>query len=67
MWAIRKHRLLSSAVFVAYLCIVLVSFLGEDTLETEAGVVFFALMFSLLSQWVQASADGGESPLDMLY
>jgi hypothetical protein len=53
-------------VFVAYLCIALVSFLGEDTLETEAGVVFFALMFSLLSQWAQASADGGESSLDMI-
>lgn len=67
VWAVKKHHLLKSAVFVAYLCIVLVSFLGEDTLETEAGVVFFALMFSLLSQWAQASADGGESPLDMLY
>lgn len=67
VWAVKKHHLLKSAVFVAYLCIVLVSFLGEDTLETEAGVVFFTLMFSLLSQWAQASADGGESPLDMLY
>lgn len=66
VWAIKKHRLLSSAVFVAYLCIALVSFLGEDTLETEAGVVFFALMFSLLSQWARASADGGECSLDML-
>ena len=66
VWAIRKHRLLSSAVFVAYLCIALVSFLGEDTLETEAGVVFFALMFSLLSLWAHTSADGGESPLDVI-
>ena len=66
VWAIKKHRLLSSAVFVAYLCIALVSFLGEDTLETEAGVVFFALMFSLLSLWVRTSADGGESSLDMI-
>ncbi|MBO7541146.1 MAG: O-antigen ligase family protein, partial [Bacteroidales bacterium] len=66
VWAVKKHHLLKSAVFVAYLCIVLVSFLGEDTLETEAGVVFFTLMFSLLSQWAQASADGGESPLDMI-
>lgn len=67
VWAVKKHHLLKSAVFVAYLCIVLVSFLGEDTLETEAGVVFFALMFSLLSQRVCASADGGESSLNMLY
>ena len=66
VWAIRKHRLLSSAVFVAYLCIALVSFLGEDTLETEAGVVFFALMFSLLSLLARTSADGGESPLDVI-
>lgn len=66
VWAIKKYHLLSSAVFVAYLCIVLVSFLGEDSLETEAGVVFFALMFSLLSLWARTSADGGESSLDML-
>lgn len=66
VWAVKKHHLLKSAVFVAYLCIVLVSFLGEDTLETEAGVVFFALMFALLSQWVRASTDSRESSLDML-
>ncbi len=54
--AIRRGKLLGSAVFVAYLCIVLVSFVSEDTLETEAGVVFVSLMFALLSQWVAARA-----------
>lgn len=54
--AVRRGKLLSSAVFVAYLCIVLVSFVSEDTLETEAGVVFVSLMFALLSQWVAARA-----------
>ena len=47
--AIVRQRLLNSALFVAYLCIVLVSFVSEDTLETEAGVVFVSLMFTLLS------------------
>lgn len=53
--AIRRQKLLKSAMFLAYLCIVLVSFVSEDTLETEAGVVFSTLLFVLLSRWTAES------------
>ncbi|MBR5029027.1 MAG: O-antigen ligase family protein [Bacteroidales bacterium] len=53
--AIRRQKLLKSALFVACMCIVLVSFVSEDTLETEAGVVFSTLMPLLLSHWATES------------
>jgi len=37
-------------LFTAFLCIILISFLSEDTLETLAGITFTALFFSLLSR-----------------
>lgn len=37
-------------LFTAFLCIVLISFISEDTLETLAGITFTALFFSLLSR-----------------
>lgn len=53
--AIIRQRLLKPAIFLAYLCMVLVSFVSEDTLETEAGVVFSTLLFVLLSHWATDS------------
>lgn len=39
----------SRILFAAHFCIVLISFISEDTLETLAGIVFTALFMSLLS------------------
>ncbi len=36
-------------LFAAFLCILLISFVSEDTLETLAGIVFTSLFLSLLS------------------
>ena len=41
-----KH---SSILSVAFLCILLISFISEDTLETLAGITFSVMGFSLLS------------------
>jgi len=66
--AMRRQKLLSSALFTACLCIVLISFVSEDTLETEAGVVFSTLMPVLLALWAKYySGDGGEGSSDVLY
>ncbi len=40
-------------LFSAFLCILLISFLSEDTLETLAGITFTALFLSLLSTQVR--------------
>ena len=48
--AIRRDRLCRSVLFTAFLCIALISFVSEDTLETLAGIVFIALGSSLLPQ-----------------
>lgn len=48
--AIRKEHLLKSGLFICFLCIVLISFINEDTLETEAGCVFVALWASVLGR-----------------
>lgn len=50
------HRIL----FTTFLCILLISFVSEDTLETLAGIVFTALFFSLLS--IQKSNTGTALP-----
>lgn len=40
VWALRKEKFLSIPFVLAYLCILLISFISEDTLETLAGAVF---------------------------
>lgn len=47
--AIHKGRYCSSIVFTAFLCILLISFISEDTLETLAGITFATLGFILLA------------------
>lgn len=47
--AIRLQHLCRSALFTAFLCILLISFISEDTLETLAGITFAALGFTHLS------------------
>ena len=47
VWAIFKGRHHKVAFFVAYLVILLISFLSEDTLETLAGVVFASYFMCL--------------------
>ena len=39
----------SSILYVAFLCILLISFISEDTLETLAGITFSVMGFSLLA------------------
>ena len=46
--AIHVEHLCRSALFTALLCIVLISFISEDTLETLAGITFVALGLSIL-------------------
>lgn len=48
--AVKRKHLLKSGLFVCFLCIVLISFISEDTLETEAGCVFTALWASLFNR-----------------
>ncbi|MBQ6068215.1 MAG: O-antigen ligase family protein [Bacteroidales bacterium] len=38
----------SGVLFVAFLCILLISFISEDTLETLAGIIFSVMGFTLL-------------------
>ena len=45
--AVRKEKLFDSLLFMAYFCVVMVSFISEDTLETAAGCLFFTLFFAL--------------------
>lgn len=47
--SLRKSKVLRLPLFTAFLTIVLVSFLTEDTLETLAGCVFAVLFFCLLA------------------
>ena len=46
--AIRANHCCRSILFTAFLCILLISFISEDTLETLAGITFAALGYSLL-------------------
>lgn len=47
--AIRKNQMSASVLFTVHLCITLISFVSEDTLETLAGAVFVALFICLLA------------------
>jgi len=49
VYAIIRTQSCRRILFTAFLCIVLISFISEDTLETLAGITFTALFFSLLS------------------
>ncbi|MBP5515637.1 MAG: O-antigen ligase family protein [Bacteroidales bacterium] len=49
IWAIHKERLYKSPIVVAYLCIVLISFITENTLSTLAGCVFSSLFLCICS------------------
>jgi O-antigen ligase len=46
--AIRMNTLRTSLYFLSFMIVFVVSCLNEDTLETQAGVSFFAFFFSLL-------------------
>lgn len=48
--AIILNRYCRHALFTAFLCILLISFISEDTLETLAGITFTAMGFTLLTQ-----------------
>ena len=48
--AICRTHSCHSLFFTAFLCIVLVSFVSEDTLETLAGILFVSLGYSLLAR-----------------
>lgn len=48
--AIRAERLCRSPLFTVFLCILLISFLSEDTLETLAGIMFTAMGMCLLAR-----------------
>ena len=53
----------STILFVAFLCIVLISFISEDTLETLAGITFTVMGFTLLSRGVlQCTPENGVPP-----
>ena len=49
--AFRKEKLLQLPAATAFVCIVLISFVSEDTLETLAGCVFSVLFLCLLTVW----------------
>lgn len=49
VYAIKKQNLMKSLLFVAYLCIVLISFVSEDTLETAAGCLFSTFFFCVFA------------------
>ena len=46
--AIVLNRYCRHALFTAFLCILLISFISEDTLETLAGIMFTVMGFTLL-------------------
>lgn len=48
VYAVRRQRLLRIPVVLAFVCIVLISFVTEDTLETLAGCVFSVLFLCLM-------------------
>ena len=54
--AIWKEKLFESLLFMAYFCIVMVSFISEDTLETAAGCLFCTFFFTLFVIRKQANS-----------
>ncbi len=59
--ALRRERLCQMPLFVGYLCIVLVSFVAEDSLETLAGAVFCTFFFCFLAMTARISDAKGET------
>ena len=49
VYALRRQRLLRVPAVLAFVCIVLISFITEDTLETLAGCVFSTLFLCLMA------------------
>lgn len=49
VWALRRERILDNPIVLAYLAIVLISFVSEDTLETLAGAVFSVLFMTIFA------------------
>ncbi|MBP5547625.1 MAG: O-antigen ligase family protein [Bacteroidales bacterium] len=62
VWALRKIRLFHQPVAAAYICILLMSFITEDTVETLAGCLFAVLPFCLLG--VISKIDGCPNNID---
>lgn len=58
--AVLPARRNMTILFAAFLCILLISFISEDTLETLAGITFSAMGFSLLPQRISETI---ESPI----
>ena len=54
VYALRRERLLRLPAATAYIVILLVSFITEDTLETLAGCVFSVMMFCLLMRSISS-------------
>ena len=52
-----------NTLFLAFLTIAFISCLTEDTLETQAGVTFFAFFFSLLSKPFLENVSRNDAPL----
>ncbi len=46
-WLVITRNLIHNKLFIAFALLILLSFLNEDTLETQAGVGFYALMLNL--------------------
>lgn len=57
VYALRRQRLLRVPAVLAFVCIVLISFITEDTLETLAGCVFSTLFLCLMAA---VEAENGE-------
>lgn len=51
VWALRKEKIMRLPASVALVCVILISFTTEDTLETLAGCVFSVLFLCLFAVW----------------
>ena len=58
----RYRKAENSFIALGFLLIVSLSFLSEDTLETQAGVTFFSFFISFLFLWPIASLSASEKP-----
>lgn len=56
IYPLRYRHLRKDPVFLTFIIVALMSFLTEDTLETQAGVTFFAFFYCLLGQGLSTSA-----------
>lgn len=64
LFAIAFYRRRADYLSIAFLTIAFLSCLTEDTVETQAGVTFFAVLFALLSK--PAEPDAGSMPISDL-